>query len=808
MLKNYFITAVRSLLRHKGCTAINIMGLTLGLTACLLIGLFVIDELQHDAFIPGGSNVYRIYNEMPRPEGLDLVPRTSPVFAPTLREEFPEVETAVGIQEELSKQLVEAGNHKLYSEGGWFAEDTFFDVFPLPFKWGSPLQALTEPTSIVLGENMAERLFANQNPVGKEVKIREKTYHVKGVLKNNDLRFHLHIDYILPLAAANLSEDLRNSWTWLVFNTYLKLKEGTDHNALEARFQNLVIERAAPELPDGEPGFTPFFQLLQDVYLHSAGFKMDCVKRGNITYVRALGLIAVFILIIACFNFINLAIAKSLRRSQEVAVRKSVGASRGQLMLQFLGETVLLTFISVVFATALTSFFLPYLNGFTGKHMQFNLFAQPMLMVLLPGLTLLVGVLAGYYPALVLSGLKPVKVLKRGATQAGSYGKIPWLRHSLIVVQFGLSIFLIVSALVVYKQVAYLQSKALGFNHEQVMFFEMRGENMSKNYEAFKTELLQLPRVSSASFGFGFPGDLVAGDAVIVPREGTTKSYDVIQLMVDHDYIKTLGIEIIAGRDFSKAYVTDTEHAFIINETAVRALGFGSAVKALGQPLHWEKWAKDDVEPLKKGHIVGVVKDFHYKSLFDVLEPAVLQINPRAPWKAAIKLDTDDLSSTIRQVAEVWHRFAPQYPLDFTFIDENFQKMYTAEEKLKQLLWIFTALAVFVACLGLSGIAAYTAERRKKEIGIRKILGADVSGLVVLLSKDFLKLVLLATLLAFPMAWYAMHAWLQDFAYRINIPLWIFLVAGSTGSFVALATVSYQAFRAAILNPVQNLRNE
>jgi putative ABC transport system permease protein len=808
MFKNYVITALRNLLRHKGFTALNVAGLTLGLTACLLISLFVWDELHYDAFVPQGENVYRIYNEMPQNHGTDYVPRTSPVFASTLRQEFPEVETAAGIQEELSKQLVEDEHKKIYVEGGWFAEDTFFEVFDLPFKWGSPQQALTEPTSIILGEDLAERFFGSQNPVGKEIRIRETTFQVKGVLQNKDLRFHIKIDYILPLAAANLPEDLQKSWTWLVFNTYVKLKSGADISALQTKFQQVATERIAPELPDGDFGFLPFFQPLHAIYLHSSSFKMDCVQRGNNTYVRALGLIAVFILLIACFNFVNLATAKSLKRAQEVGVRKSMGASRSQLMIQFLSETVLLTSISVVFAAALTSFFLPALNSFTGKQMQFNLFAQPFLFIALPSLALLIGLLAGYYPAIVLSGFKPVKVLRGAAISTAGNSNTGWLRSGLVVMQFTLSIFLVISAIVVFKQVSYLQGKDLGFDKEQIMFFPLRGAEMINNSDAFKEELTRLPGVTSATMGYGFPGDLVAGDEIIVPKEGQTKTHPVIQLMVDYDYITTLGIELVAGRDFSKDFTTDKDHAFIINETAVRALGLGRPDMALGQALHWKMWGKEGGESLKIGQVVGVVKDFHYRSLFDVLEPAVLQINPRADWKVAVKLSTNDVKGTIEQVGTVWHTFSPGYPFEFTFLDENFERMYTSEVKLRQLLWIFTAIAIFIACLGIFGLAAYTAERRKKEIGIRKILGADIPGLVLMLSGDFLKLVGIAALLASPLAWYAMHMWLQDFAYRIDIPLWTFGVAGAIGIVLAFITAGYQAYRAATVNPVKNLRTE
>jgi putative ABC transport system permease protein len=530
--------------------------------------------------------------------------------------------------------------------------------------------------------------------------------------------------------------------------------------------------------------------------------------KGNITYVRALGLIAVFIFIIACFNFVNLATAKSTQRAREVGVRKAVGAHRGQLMVQFIGETVLLTAISVIAATALASLFLPALNGFTGKQMTFNVFTNPALGIGLVALTGVVGALAGFYPALVLSGFQPVKVLKGAAVAGSQAGKIPWLRHGLIVIQFSLSIFLIISALVVFRQVAYLHQKDLGFEKDQVLFFPMRGEQMFRDHETFKNELRQVPGVAAVTIGYGFPGDAVAGETVFVPRQGRQTEYSVTTLLVDFDYLKTLAVPVVAGRAFSRAYQTDADQAFMINETAARELGFGTPEKALGQPLFWKTWDEARPDSLKKGRIIGVVKDFHYKSLYEKVEPTVLMIYPDAAWKVAVKLRPEGLAGTVSRVKEVWGRFAPDYPLEYVFMDDNFANMYQAEDKLRTLLWIFTTIAIFIACLGLFGLSAYAAERRKKEIGIRKILGANTAGIVTLLSREFLLLVIVASLIAFPLAWYAMHRWLQDFAYRIDMPLAVFLVGGLAASVLAFGTVSFQAVKAAGANPVRNLRTE
>jgi putative ABC transport system permease protein len=805
MLKNYLLVAYRNLVRHKGFSSLNIAGLALGLTACLLIGLFVADELQYDRFVPGGEQVYRVYTRDPKAD--ESSPRTPPIFAPALLAELPEVEQAVRVMEIQSKSLFRAGDKSLYEEGGLLVGPEFFEVLALPFRYGSPSRALAAPTSIVLSEEMAARFFGQANPVGQQIKLDTTTFQVQGVLRNQGLKFHLKIGFLLPLAAAQLPEERMKRLAWRQFNTYVKLRQGADVAAAEAKFQHYLQQKVMPQLAAENIVYTAHFQPLQQVYLHSASFKNDVAVRGNITYVRALGAIAAFILLIACFNFVNLATAKSMQRAKEVGIRKTIGASRQQLMLQFLSETLLLTLVSVALAALLTTLLLPVLNAFTGKSLAFDLLANPGLLALLLALTVVVGLVAGFYPALVLASFRPVKVLKSAVVTDGVFGRVQWLRHGLIVVQFALSVFLIICAFVVYQQVSFLHHKDLGFNKDQIMFFPMRGDNMTRNYEAFKHELTQAPGVASATIGYGFPGDLVAGDQVIVPSKGEQKRFSVTQLMVDYDYLKTLGLQLVAGRDFSAERKADQDQAFIINETAVQDLGFASPQQALGQTLQWEMWNDKNRDTLKTGKVIGVVRDFHYKSLYDKLEPTVLQIFPEANWKVAVKLKGDDLAAAVANVKAVWAKFSPDYPIEFRFMDDSFDEMYQAEDKLKTLLWTFTGIAIFVGCLGLFGLATYAAERRKKEIGIRRVLGADVSSIVALLSKEFLILVLVAALIAFPAAWLAMDRWLQDFAYRIDMPLWAFLAAGLIAAVVAFLTVGYQAVRAASVSPVHSLRS-
>jgi putative ABC transport system permease protein len=800
MIHNYFTIAFRNLLRHKSFSFINISGLTLGLTACLLIGLFVRDEKSFDTFIPEGERIYRIYYKVSGEDTRDQACTTA-MLATVIKQNFPEVKQTLRILSSNNSVYVEAGDKKMYEQGGILADSTFFDLFPLPLTYGSFKSALSDPASIIISQNMAERFYGNEDPVGKQLVLEKQSFQIKAVFRDN-ANFHLPIHYILPMQASGLSEQDLQNWDWYAFYNYVRLKQGTDVQSLQAKFAAFTD----PFLNKGEGGFIfkPAFQALQDIHLYSSDFKFDMAERGNITYVKALTIIALFILLIACFNFVNLATAKSLQRAKEVGVRKTIGATRKQLMTQYISETVLLTLLSICISVVLTYLILPWMNAFTEKNIVFDLFTNPFIIPLLLLLTVVVGILAGFYPALVLSGFQPVKVLKSGLVTDSLPGSVPWLRHVLVVTQFSLSVLLIIGAIVVITQVNYLHNKDLGFEKEQILFFPLRGDNLYKNYESFKQELLRSPSIASVSVGYGFPGDIFGDGLMSIPRNGQQKK--ATQLMVDHDYIKTLGLELVAGRDFSKEMATDGKQAFIINETAVKELGLGSPEQALGETLLWPTWRNPD--SVKKAQIIGVVKDFHYKSLYDKVEPAVLQIYPEAYSRVAVKMKTADIGNTIQYVKNIWNKFSPEYPIEYRFMDESFDQMYKAEDKLKSLLGIFTATTIFVACLGLFGLAAYAAERRKKEIGIRKVLGASAEGIVVLLLKEFVKLVVLALVIATPVAWYMMSNWLDDFPYRINLEWWIFAVAGSIAILIALLTVSFQSVKAALINPIKYLRSE
>jgi putative ABC transport system permease protein len=807
MFKNYFKVALRNLYRYKGFSLINIAGLAIGITGCLLIALFVWDELQYDKFVKDGDRIYRIYNQGVADAGANIAAVTPPAFTSHSQQQFPEVESATRILMWPGRMLIENGNKRAYEEKGFIADSTFFSMFPLLFLKGDSKTALEGPTSVVITEELAAKYFGTEDPIGKTLKLNKTDFSVKGVVASLPEHFHLSFNYVLPLSAAGVPAERMQSWGWNQFYSYVKLKEGANVAALENKLQEAVKKQAAANPNEGEARSLPHFQSLKDIHLGSANFEYDNAKRGNQTYVKGLTIIAIFVLLIACFNFINLATARSFRRAKEIGVRKVIGADRKQLIIQFTGETVLISFIAIILGVVATLLILPALNDFTGKAIAFNPISNPLLGLLIIIVALLIGIISGIYPALVMSGFQPIKVLKGLKPTGGGNTSAATLRQSLVIVQFALSALLIVCTVIVYRQMNYLHQKDLGFNKDQIVYFNVQGK-VAETPQVFKEELKRSAGVVSVTGGYGLPGDQFATDGIIVPGKNEDKEQTAIHLMVDHDYLKTMGAEVVAGRDFSTQFSTDIKEAFIINETAVRELGFGTPEAAIGQRLSWKQWDADSLNPFKQGKIIGVVKDFHVKSLHEKISTTVIHIYPSALVKMAVKVKTAELPATIDFIKATWNKFSLDFPLDYKFLDENFAAMYAAEDKLSALLWIFTVMAIFVGCLGLFGLASFSAEQRVKEIGIRKVLGASVLNIVAMLSKTFLKPVAIASLISFPIAWWAMNNWLNDFEYRIGISWSVFAIAGVAVLLIALITVSFQSIKAATLNPVKNLRTE
>jgi len=806
MFRNYLKTAIRNLLRYKGFAIINISSLTIGIIGCLVIGLFVWDEWQYDKNISGGENVYRVYEQRKDNDNITYAAISAPAFATFLKRTYPEVDTTTRILMSIDKFLMEVGEKRNYEEKGWFVESSFFQVFPLKFSKGDPATALIEPKTIVLTEELAKKYFGTEDPINKTIYIDKDTLAIKGVLAKLPEHFHLDFNYLMSLPTAGIPKERMERWTWHQFYTYVKLKPGTNVQQLQDKFQAHMRKEIFPTLTQAGSTFLPFFQPLKDIHLRSADFIYDNAVRGNQTYVKALTIIALFVLVIACFNFVNLATARSFRRAKEIGVRKVIGAERKQLIIQFISETILLSVLSMLLAIIATFLIVPLLNQFTGKAIEFNPFANPILGLIILAAGIVIGMLAGIYPALVLSGFQPTKVLKN-MKLVGSGGGA-WLRQALVVIQFSLSVLLIVSTTIVYRQTQFLNKTDIGFNKEQVVYFQIRG-GLEKNLESFKSELKRSPEIVSITSGYGLPGDRYAGDGVKTTGNDGEKDRSANVFIGDHDYVKTLGLRIIAGRDFSKEMATDVKEAFIINETAVKEWGFSTPEKAIGQPISWNEWSPvDTLNKVKRGKVIGVVEDFHYKSLHEKVTASVIQIYPQVVFAVAVKLKTADIKNTIAYMNNVWGKFVPNFPLDYKFMDETYSAMYNAETKLSDLLWIFTIMAIVVGCMGLFGLAAFSAEQRTKELGIRKVLGANAFDIVGLLSKNFLMLVMIASFIAFPIAWWAMNSWLKDFPYRVSISWWVFGIAIIAALAVALLTVSFQAIKAALTNPVKSLRTE
>ena len=776
------------------------------MVACLVIGLFVLHEKSYDKFFPEHQQVFRVYNETSGDEGVSLRAGVPPMYATTLQQDFPEVSNTLRIMIGVGtsdKKLFEAGEVRSYEENGIAAENSFFDFFPLSLS-GDPSNVFNEPNTIVLKPEMAKKFFGTIDVVGKTIHVNKEPFRITGVIKEVPDNFHLDFNFIYSLPSNQVEPIRMQSWMWQQFYTYVKLKKGVDAKSFEKKFRQAVVAKSNPATAAYNFKQVPHLQAQADIHLTSSQLLFDeHVKPGNLAYVNGLSVIGIFVLFIACFNFVNLATARSSRRAKEIGVRKVIGAGRPQLVFQFIGETILLSVISIFTAAGIMLLLLEPLNRFTGKSIQFNPFNDPLiaLFLLLAGIVL--GTLAGLYPAFFLSRFRPIQVLK---SQGQGSGKIrhAWVRQGLVVIQFVLSTLLIICTLVVYDQMKYMNNKELGFDKEHVVLFQLRG-NIADKIDALKTAMLQSPEVTSVTAGYGFPGDMLAGDQLQLPRQNN-KNYGVTHLLADHDYAKTLGLKFVAGRDFSRDRTSDVERGFILNEAAVALMNLGTPEKAIGQPLHWRKWFGEG-DSIKRGEVIGVVKDLHLTSLHEKVRPTVIHIFP-VYFQMAVKVKSTNLKAALGYIENTWKKFNAEYPFEYKFLDDNFTRMYLAEEKLSTLLWIFTAMAIFIGCLGLFGLAAFAAEQRTREMSIRKVLGATMGNIAYQLSKNFLLLVLIASVIAIPIAWWTMHSWLERFPYKITISAWYFVITIVTALLVALITISFQSIKAAVANPVKSLKAE
>lgn len=808
MIKNYIKTAFRGLQKNKGFTAINILGLALGLATCLLIILYVVDELSYDRYNTKADRIYRVNEDLKLGDNSVKYAVCMPPLAKTLKTEYPYVENTVRLKNAGSWH-VKKGNSNILENRLVYADPSLFDVFTLPMIEGSPSSALTEPNSVVITESTAKKYFNSVNAIGKTLVFNDNTpFKVTGVIHDVPKQSHFNFDFFLSM--STWPDSRSNEWLRSDYNTYVLLKNSTDAGKLAASFPELLRKFSGAQMQadmnmsiDAFEKSGSFFRMnlipLTDIHLKSS-LSGELGPNGTTQYIYIFSAIAIFILLIACVNFMNLSTARSSNRAREVGVRKVLGSDRKHLIAQFLTESVLVTFVATLLAFTAALFLLPLFNQLSGKELAINSQSLVWIIPSLLFISLFVGAIAGSYPAFYLSAFQPVDVLK-GKLAAGFKGGR--LRSFLVVFQFSISIFLIIGTLVIYNQLNYIQTKNLGYNRNQVLIVQNVFE-LNKQAKIFKQEVKEIPGIMNATMTGFLPTSNWKSTAIYY-KDATLdqkKSLFPQSWEIDEDYVKTLDMKMVAGRSFSKDMPTDST-GIILNESAAKFLGFNDVNKI----LYRSQGGKNTLDNVKQYHVVGIVKDFNFSSLRESIGPVVMTLGENT-GALSVKVDTKNLPALLSQIKDRWKELSPNVQINYSFMDQEFDASYRTEQRTGQIFIVFTSLAIVIACLGLFGLAAYAAEQRTKEIGIRKVLGASVSAIAGMLSKDFIKLVFISILIASPLAWYLMNKWLQDFAYRINIQWWVLVLAGMAALFIAVITVSFQSIKAAVANPVDSLKNE
>ncbi len=810
MLKNYLVIAVRNLLRQRIYTLINIVGLATGIASCLMIVMFVANEFSYDRFHSKHERIYKISLERKYPTHSTLYAVIPHSYGDVIQTEFPEVEQVVKFGGPFNNNGVsykdEKGEEKIFEEN-WVcsADSNFFSVFDYKIVLGNPDKPFGKNTDMVITASTARRYFGSADPVGKTLRIFNNDFTVSAICEDLPENSHMQFDFLIRWNDQIFGR--AENFTGFNAHMYVLLKPGNNPNELEAKFPKMVDTYAAAQIErnlgkswadykkEGN-GYRYFLQPLADIHLDPMHLEARIKPGGNRTYVYFLTCIAILVLIIACINFMNLATARSAGRAREVGVRKSLGSQKGQLINQFLLESLLLSVVATVIALGIIYFALPFFNSLTGRHLTMEL--SPVIIAGLAAVTLIVGVMAGIYPAFVLSAFNPVTVLK-GNFSAGQQNTL--LRNALVVFQFVVSIILIVGTITVGKQMEYMAEKSLGFDKEQVVVVD-RVFTLQNNQQTFLEELKNIPEVISTAGSFSLLGGGRAGDyfGENWTAQGSSEVHTSKTMTIDDNFSDMIGFELISGRAFSKE--TEDSLSLMLNETAVRVFELEDPV---GKKL---RQTRGDV--VVDFTIIGIVKDFNFQSLHDNITPLTIRNTESFGGGAVygyLRVKSDDFAKTLFAVEEKWKKFSPQ-PFKYVFLDQNINQQYQSEKQAGDVFKIFSLLAIIIACVGLFGLAAYTSSLRTKEIGVRKVLGASVAGVVFLLSKDFTRLILIAFVLAVPLGWYLMESWLEDFAYRINVGVDVFLLAGTLALLIGWLTVSYQSIKAAIMNPVNALRNE
>ena len=816
MLKNYLKVAWRNIKKNKTFSFINVFGLSIGLTCCLLIAIYLHNELSYDSYHKNVAQLYQLGTTFVKNGKDDLTANTPAPMAKAMQQEFPEILETTRLlgtfaEDKTLLQYTEPGGElkSFYESRGFLADSTFFKLFTYDFVEGKPATALLHPNTVVLSEEIARKMFGNQPALNKVIHISSNTngdydFKVTGIFKPNSIPSHIDARFIMSIPGGRMAEYIRERNDLAsnnMFYTYFSLAPGTNVTHLESKFPAFIEKHAGKDLK--AMGFykKQFLIHVKDIHLQS-DIKRNVTPPGSVTYLYILGSIALFTLLIACINFMNLSTARSSKRSAEVGVRKVLGAEKNALIRQFLGESVLMALVALVFAVLITQLLLPLFAQVSGKNFTMPFREQAILYAGFFALALLTGLLAGSYPAFYLSSFQPVKVLKGRFTN--SLAAVS-LRKSLVVFQFVISVVLIIASVVINNQMNFLQSTDLGFTKEHQIVVPLRSSNAKTLYTSLKNEFARNPRIVSVGASLYYPGIFNPSDMPLY-KDGASmnESKRVFMNWVDESFLQTLDIKTAKGRFFSKAFPADTNARMILNETAIRQLGFDTPEKAIG------KFAVIDWKGEKyRFEIIGVARDFHFQDLHVPIEPYGFQLNNRPSYNYMIAhAKAGEISTTLKSLETTWHQLNPNEPFDYSFLDQDFHASYAAETRLASIVGYFTIIAILISCLGLFGLATFSAEQRTKEISVRKVLGASTSGIVTLLSKDFIKLVAVAIVIASPLAWFIMDKWLQDFAYRTDIGWTVFVITSFLALLIAVLTISVQAIRAAISNPVKSLRTE
>ena len=800
MFKNYLKTTIRNMSRYKGYAFINIFGLAAGMACCIMIISYILTELSYDKYHEHADRIFRVATDVNAGGFIAKLAISNAPLGPALKNNYPEVLQFARIQPR-DKQFVVYQNHQFFEEGVVWADNSIFSVFSFPFTKGGPSFALQTANSIVLTEESAKKYFGDtDDPIGKVLRFNNRdNFTVTGVVENVPNNSHFSFDMLCSLE-TRYAQNRENMEVWLNFNlyTYLLLPEDYDLKLLEQKLQDVVEKHMGNELKAMGGEINYFLQPLTRIHLHS-NLENEISDNSRISYIYIFSAIALFILLIACINFMNLATARSTIRAKEVGLRKVVGAFKKQLIMQFMGESLLISIIAFIFSLVLVRFFLPVFSSLSGRDLHLDFLGIPWLMPGLFGLVLFVGLIAGSYPAFFLSSFKPVTVLK-GKIRSGRTSTR--FRSILVISQFVISITLIIGTSIILKQLNFVKNKNLGYDKGNLIVTELMDTRLRQSQESIRAELKKVPGVLNAATSHVVPGQ----DANVQPFIPEGFSQEQAQLMqsinIDPEFIPTYEIELIEGRNFSHEFTTDADEAVIINETALRKFGWDKAVgKTIQVP-------GDRVSEWNLRTIIGVVKDFHFDSLHSIIMPLCLSNEPNYFNTITIRINPNNTLETLSLLQEKWKTIDPANPLDFFFLDEYFGRQYASDERLSNIFGAFTLFAIFIACLGLFGMASFMAEQRTKEIGIRKVLGASIPGVVTLMSRDFIKLVLAANVIAWPIAYFTMRSWLRNFAYQAGINIWIFVQTAALAIGIALITVSYQSVKSAFANPVDAIKYE